>query len=102
MSEPVKIGPRPCLWCVRKACQQAKTCRYAHNCKAMTHEAAKAAQDKWAADKQRRDADAAERERLERDERQLRLLSYEQKLNAAGLDLGELIELIEARKDGNY
>jgi hypothetical protein len=32
----------------------------------------------------------------------LRLLSYEQKLVAAGIDMDELIELIEARQNGTY
>lgn len=37
-----------------------------------------------------------------RDAQQRRLLTTEQKLAAAGLDLDELIELIEARQEGRY
>lgn len=33
---------------------------------------------------------------------QRRLLGYEDEINAAGLDLDHLIELIEARKEGRY
>jgi DNA-binding protein H-NS len=45
-----------------------------------------------------------ERQRMEeaRNAHQLRLLSYEQKLIAAGIDIDELIELIEARQNGSY
>lgn len=101
MTEAVKIT-RDGLWCPRKKCQQSKTCQYAHNCKSMTHADAKLAQEKWEADKAVRKAEAAERERQERYERRHRMMSYENKLTAAGIDLGELIELIEARQNGTY
>lgn len=38
----------------------------------------------------------------ERDDRQRRLLASQQKLESVGIDLDELIELIEARQSGSY
>jgi hypothetical protein len=58
----------------------------------------KVVQDKLEEDK----LEAVKQWAKERNERQFRLRAYEQKLHDAGLDLGELIELIKARQDGDY
>lgn len=68
------------------------------DCKGMTHEEAALKQTA-------REAAIARREHqteMERYETQSRLLVVQQKLSAAGLELDDLIELIEARQNGRY
>lgn len=70
---PVKIGYDG-LWFPRKACRRSKTCGYTHACKSMSHDSARAAREKWDADKKRRDADEEARGLQERNDERLRLL----------------------------
>lgn len=49
-----------------------------------------------------KEMDGEDNEQARRNARQRRLLAINLKLEAAGIDLDELIELIEARQEGSY
>lgn len=88
--------------CVRKRCHKMQGCHYAHACKSMTPEEAVDASQRWEAQRQEREALAREQAEADRRDKVLRLGPVYQRLQALGIDLDDLIELIDASRNGEF
>lgn len=88
--------------CVRKRCHKMGACQYTHACKSMTPEEAVAASQRWEAARLEREALAREQAEADRRDKVLRLGPVYQQLQALSIDLDDLIELIDARRSGEF
>lgn len=88
--------------CVRKACHKMRACQYSHDCKSMTPEEAVAMCQRVEAARQEREAIAREQAETDRRNKALRLGPVYRQLQALNIDLDDLIELIDARRSGDF